>query len=143
MKLTTARLRQIIKEELAKINQSDSSLEEAREFTSEKFPKMKKQVEEMPQDEAIGVLTMYMQDEQKGMQHSKQDRLYVILLKQKLGVDLSQEDKTILAQQEDITSKYSDFQNRQIQKAKATNKEPEFQTNPALEESRKRRIKRK
>ena len=36
-----------------------------------------------------------------------------------------------------------DVPNLQMRAARATNKEPEFQTNPALEESRKRRTKRK
>ena len=36
-----------------------------------------------------------------------------------------------------------DLANLQMRAARATNKEPEFQTNPALEESRKRRTKRK
>jgi len=145
MKLTTARLRQIIKEELKKINETNWE----DRSTLDGWQKMQQQIEGMSQDTAIELLSKIAEREELGPL-TKRHKLYAILVKQKLDIDLSAEEEDMLRQQKYVAQNWEDFLARNptsrpamIRKAKATNLEPEFQTNPDLEESKKRRTKRK
>ena len=182
MKLTTAKLRQIIKEELENVLEGGSkkgwkptmSKEETMENIGNAYSGENIGLSSNVEKQFISWLTKNRDlgpegDEQFSVQElasDYRDHLYDIAKRKGKNVDYdgmyepvfdmlykfgkgsddgSHNDGTIYY--DDVTYnavRYGlDLPNLQMRAARATNKEPEFQTNPALEESRKRRTKRK
>ena len=164
MKLTTSQLRKIIKEEIKQVldkhsggmkegmgedkppmpaEMEDAIMRDLQNFQLNELQTdldtVEKNIEAMPQTQAIQLLQVIIDMKEAGQKIPSNFKLYEVLLKKKLGIELSNEDRNIIAREKMLFQRFLDLAKRKPDsiaakmQAKKTNKEKDFQTNPELE----------
>ena len=131
MKLTSKMLKKIIKEEIQNFQMTE---------IIEDLDTVEKNIERMSKEQAIDLLTKIVDMKEDGQTLPARFKFYEALLKRKVGFKLSKEDKEAIAREKMLFQSFVSMLDRnptsepaKRRAAKATNKEQDFQTNPALE----------